>query len=243
MNCLEFKKLALSEPGCKDIKFLEHSQSCSDCLKYLNSVRQMDADLASSLDVTVPDDLMARLKLNQLIEEEEIVTSSPVRKYAIAASFALAVFVAGFVASGQFGVKNAVGEDYQTLMAGVVEHMNRSSFTPVWDAAKANKNTTALLASYDSEMKMKYLENLQFGRICPMGKYRGLHASLETEHGQVTFAYIKGDSVGELLDAGYEGYVARVKPVRGGNLIIFSKTEMGLQQADTQLEEAMYWDI
>jgi len=76
-----------------------------------------------------------------------------------------------------------------------------------------------------------------------MGKYRGLHATLETDSGQVTFAYIKGESVGELFDAGYEGYVSRVKPVRGGNLIIMSRTNKGLQQADSQLEEAMYWDI
>ena len=76
-----------------------------------------------------------------------------------------------------------------------------------------------------------------------MGQYKGLHATLETADGQVTFAYIKGDAVGELLDVGYQGYVSRIKPVRGGNLIIVSRTNKALQEADSQLEEAMYWDI
>ena len=115
--------------------------------------------------------------------------------------------------------------------------------TPVWDAQKANDSANAHLANYDGEMQLKFLENLQFSRICPMGKYVGLHASLDTEEGVVTFAYIKGDNVEDLLDATYEGYVARVKPVRGGNLIIMSRTNKGLQVADKQLEEAIYWDI
>lgn len=242
MNCLDFKRLALSDPYSKDISFVEHSKDCPDCLKYVGSVRQMDTDLADSVSVNVPEDLVARLKLNQLIEEE----SSPkfgARMYAIAASFAVAVFVAGFMMSNQFGVNSSIGEDYETLLSGVVEHMHKMSITPVWSNQRANQSANALLASYDGEMKLKFLENLQFSRICPMGQYRGLHATLDTPDGQVTFAYIKGDSVSELMDAGYEGYMSRVKPVRGGNLVIVSNTKKALQQADRQLEEAMYWDI
>lgn len=243
MNCLEFKRLALSDPRSKDISFVEHSKDCPDCLKYLGSVRQMDTDLADSLSVNVPEDLVARLKLNQLIEEEERSSMFSARNYAIAASFAFALFVAGFMMSNQFGVNSSIGEDYETLLSGVVEHMHKMSITPVWSKERANESANALLASYDGEMKLKFLENLQFSRICPMGQYRGLHATLDTPDGQVTFAYIKGDSVSELMDAGYDGYVSRIKPVRGGNLVIVSNTKKGLQQADRQLQEAMYWDI
>jgi len=255
MNCLEFKRLALSDPNSRDKDFVTHSSTCPDCLKYVGGVRQMDSDLAGSLDIDVPPELMARLQLNQeLVEEAEteaeikiadnvVAFSAPIKRYAIAASFALALFVAGFMASNQFGVNNSIGDDYQALLSGVVEHMNEQAITPVWDADRANKAANTLLASYDGEMQLKHLSNLQFSRICPMGRYRGLHASLETSDGQVTFAYIKGDSVGELLDACFEGYVSRIKPVRGGNLIIMSRTNKALQEADSQLEEAMYWDI
>lgn len=252
MNCLEFKKLALSEPNSRDENFVIHSRKCPDCLVYVGEVRQMDSDLAGSLDITVPSDLMARLQLNQELAEEveneaslgaKIMAFQAMKKYAMAASVALALFVAGFMASNQFGVNNQIGDDYESLLSAVVEHMNEQAVTPVWNPARANETTNALLASYDGEMKLKYLSNLQFSRVCPMGKYKGLHASLETADGQVTFAYIKGDSVGELFDAGYEGYVSRIKPVRGGNLIIMSRTNKSLQEADKQLENAMYWDI
>jgi hypothetical protein len=207
----------------------------------------MDADLSSSINTEMPSDLMARLQLNQEITEEleteMLGATKPIRQYAMAASLALAIFVGGFMASQQLGSNSDISQDYEALLSGVVEHMNEQAITPVWGAEKANSNVNTLLASYDPNIKLKYLSNLQFSRVCPMGQYKGLHATLETADGQVTFAYIKGDSVGELLDAAYEGYITRVKPVRGGNLIIMSRTNKALQDADLQLEKAMYWDI
>jgi len=211
----------------------------------------MDLDLVNSLDTKIPSDLVARLQLNQelsMTDEDENsniswFSTKPFTKYAMAASFAAVLFMAGFMVSGQFNSASQIDGDYQALLSGVVEHMNETTITPVWDTAVANDRVNTLLSSYDGNMKLKYMETLQFGRICPMGKYKGLHASLETVDGQVTFAYIKGDSVGDVLDAGYEGYVSRVKPVKGGNLVIMSRTARSLEKADKELEDAMYWQI
>jgi len=251
MKCLEFKRLALSDPNSSDHGFVEHSVNCPQCLKYVGGVRQMDADLANSVEVAMPADLMARLQLNQELNEEaeygaiksELKSPPPIRRYAMAASLALALFVAGFMASNQLGRNSSIGQDYQALLSGVVEHMNEQAMTPVWNAKLANAKATELLEGYDPNIKLNFLDNLQFSSICPMGQYKGLHATLETADGQVTFAYIKGSSVSHLLDAGYEGYISRIKPVRGGNLVIMSRTNKSLQEADTQLEEAMHWDI
>ena len=51
MNCLDFKRLALSEPSSRDHNFVKHSSTCPDCLKFVGDVRQMDSDLASSIDM------------------------------------------------------------------------------------------------------------------------------------------------------------------------------------------------
>lgn len=202
----------------------------------------MDADLLSSLDVAVPSDLIARLQLNQEMSAPA-EPQSYVPRYAIAASVAIALFVAGFMLSNQFSLNGQIGDDYESLLSGVVEHMGEQSVTPVWQAARANSTVNTLMASYDTKVRFKYMENLQFGRVCPMGEYRGLHASLETDDGPITFAFIKGDSVGDLFDAGYEGYVTRIKPISGGNLVIISRNQKSLEQADRQLEDAIYWDI
>ena len=242
MKCLEFKTLVLSTPNSEDRSFIAHSKDCPECLKYVAEVRQMDADLSNSLDVGIPSDLVARLHLNQEMSEEP-EGKSFMPRYAIAASVAIALFVGGFMLSNQFSLNDQIGDDYQSLLSGVVKHMGEQALTPVWQADRANNTVNTLLASYDTKVRFKYMENLQFGRICPMGEYRGLHASLETEDGQITFAFIKGDSVGDLLDAGYEGYVTRIKPISGGNLVIISRNQKSLEQADSQLGNAIYWDI
>ena len=222
---------------------MEQSKTCPKSQKFLAEIRKMDADLSSSLQVDVPSDLVAKLQLNQLMQDE-VESVNPFRRYAIAASLAVGLFVAGFMASTQFGPNSDIAGDYEALLAGVVDHMNEQPVTPVWESKRANNTANALLASYDGEMKLKFLKNLQFSRICPMGKYKGLHASLETGEGQVTFAYIKDDQpVSEIKDVIYDGYRSRIKPVRGGNLIIISRTNKGVEQADQQLTDAMYWEI
>jgi len=70
MNCLEFKRLALSDPNSQETSFIEHSKSCPDCLKYVTEIRQMDAGLSASLDADVPIELVAKLKLNQELNQE-----------------------------------------------------------------------------------------------------------------------------------------------------------------------------
>lgn len=251
MNCIEFKRLALSEPNSADHDFVSHSKSCPDCLKYVGGIRKMDADLSDSLNIEMPSDMVARLQLNQEMLEEmqdepqvskNVFAFQPMRKHAMVACVAVSLFVAGFVVSSQLN-SNAIGDDYELLLSRVVEHMDHQAVTPLWDAERANETANALLASYDGNMRLKFLDSLQFARICPMGEKRGFHSALDTNAGQVTFVYIKGDSVGEPIDATYEGYASRVKPIRGGNLIIISHTNKGMQEADSQLNDAIYWDI
>lgn len=242
MNCLEFQRIALSDPNNREDSFLAHRTGCADCQKYLSSVRKMDADLDASLRVEMPPEFAARLQLQQVMQDHSESRFS-IRRYAMVASFALLLFVAGFIASGQFGVGNSIDEDYQTLLAGVIEHVHQQPMTPMLDRQRANRNAKSLLASYDPRMQIKPLDNLQFSKICTMGIYRGLHASLETPDGSVIFAYIKGTPVSDVLDAGYEGYTSRVKPLPGGNLIIMSRTQKSLEQAHAQLEDALYWQI
>lgn len=246
MNCLEFKRLALAEPRSEQHEFVLHAQNCPECLKYLGGIKQMDANLSASLDVVIPSDLVARLKLRQGMAASTEIDRTPIwrqPRYAIAASFLLVFFVAGMFTTSWFGFQQQVSDDYESLLAGVIEHMEDVPMTPVWEVGRANTAANTLLASYQPNMKLKYLDNLQFSKICPMGRYRGIHASLETADGTVTFAYIKGEPVGEVLDTAYQGMVTRVKPVRGGNLVIVSHSSRGLQSADRQLEQAIYWDI
>ena len=242
MDYLDFKRLALSDPNNRDPEFVRLSKEDAQCKKLLAEIRELDNGLRESLNVEMPADLAARLQFGLEMADADEAAAPPVRRYAIAACFAIALFVGGFMVSNQYSVNQDISGDYQALLSAVVDHMHEVPITPVWAAARANANANALLASYDGKMQLKFLSNLQFSRICPMGRYKGLHASLETPEGIVTFAYIKGEPITELFDAGFKGYVSRIKPLRDGNLVIFSRTKQGLQIADQQLSDAIFWD-
>jgi len=242
MKCLEFRQLALSDPHSEDLRFIDHRKECDDCLKYVSSIRKMDIDLAHSLETKIPTDLVAKLQLNHALKSEPTRASNK-SWYAMVASIAALMLVGGLLFKNQVSFTTQVDEDYQSLLAGVVEHMEEKPITPVWAVERANRTINTLLISYDTPLRFKRLDNLQFGRICPMGKYRGLHASLETDDGSITFVFIRGAALSELKDGSYRGFATRVKPLRGGNLVIISHNQKSLEQADKELEEAIYWDI
>lgn len=256
MNCLEFQRLSLSDPHCADFSFIKHSDNCPGCLRYVKDLRQMDDSLSASLDIEMPQDFVARLKLTQEMADDGkfdddaddvhgVKRSNRLKQnYGIAASFIGAVLIAGFLLSNYVNLEKKIAKDYETLLAGVVAHMHENPFEPVWESDRANRTINTLLSSYgDGGMKMHELPNLQFTRLCPLGQYRGLHATLQTDGGLTTFAFIKGDSVSDVLDTAYEGYVTRVKPIRDGSLVIISRNKKSLEQADSQLNDAIYWEI
>jgi len=239
----EFKRLALADPYCQEANFLAKEQSCAQCAEFLASVKAMDSGISKSVDVGVPADLLARLKLRQEIENQNTVRSSTQRYFAIAASFMVAVLVAGLMYINFVPSQQQVAQDYVTLIQGVAEHLEEKEVTPVWDSGYANKEVRVRLASYDPSVRFGDLSGLRFGRICPMGIYRGLHANIEVDGDLVTFAYIKGDPIDVLKDMAYQSRFARVKPVKGGNLVILSQHSDSLDKADDMISQSLKWQI
>lgn len=252
MNCLEFKRLALSDPNSNDVSFVEHAEQCPDCLKYVGGVRQMDDDIANSVSVVMPESMTARLQLNEILESDKNPTVVNFVRYAKVASVAAVMFASGFLLKGQMPdnqapqniVDNQSLDNSQEIVVKMVNHMEYNAVSPVWDSIHANKTMHSLLAVYDSSVQLQDMPRLQFNKICPVGlEEKALHANLETDNGQVTFAYIKGDSVEEINNHSYKGFMTRVKPVPGGNLLIISRNMDSMEDADEELDSALYWDI
>ena len=71
MNCFEFRRLCLSIPASTDSDYVAHADECSECRRYADGVLRMDDSLVRALDISVPDDLVARLKLRTVIDSEQ----------------------------------------------------------------------------------------------------------------------------------------------------------------------------
>lgn len=252
MNCLEFKRLALSDPNNQAVSFVTHAESCPDCLKYVSSILEMDSKLESSLDVKMPHDIKAKLELNQLLTAKKSNPNEFIT-YAKVASIAAVMFVSGFFVNKQLSIstddgfyaaEGVVTEMADDMIVKLINHLDSEPVKPIWNAEQANFMTKNLMANFEPKLKFNNLARLQYSEICPLDKkYRALHANLETDHGQITFAYIKGYPVAEIRDASYKGQLTRIKPVRNGSLVIISQNMYAMEEADGELEEAIYWDI
>lgn len=242
-NCAQFRRLSLADPYCEQANFLQHEQQCSDCAGFLASLKSTDIGIAKSLEVEVPADLVARLKLRQEIENQNKSRLDNKRYFAMAASFTVAVLVAGLMYVSFVPSKQQLAQDYVALIEGVAEHLEEVDVTPVWDNVTANQRVRVRLASYDPSVQFGDLSGLRFGKICPLGVYRGLHANLEVNGDLVTFAYIKGDPIDALKDMAYQNHFARVKPLKGGNLVIISQHSGTLDKADSMISESLHWQI
>ena len=243
IDCLEFRRLALADPNDQSAEFLHHRGQCAECRALSEDVLSLDRALVSSLDAPVPPELRARLQLARTMSQKQGLNWRSPRAIAASLAAALIIATAGFNVGVVWTNTESVTQDYALLLEGVMEHLNEHPMQQVWETDRANKAVSAVLTNYDASLTLNYMENLQFGRICPMGRYKGLHATLETPEGQISFAYFKGEAVAELQDVTMNGYRARVKPVAGGNLIIVSANSAALESADRQLEQAMVWDI
>lgn len=91
MNCLEFRRHCLAEPGNQASEYLRHVQDCPRCAEYASGIIQADKKLSEALRLGVPDNLASRIILRQSIYRGHARQQQTRRMYALAAGVLLAV--------------------------------------------------------------------------------------------------------------------------------------------------------
>ena len=118
MNCLEFRRLCLSEPGSRNKDYITHREECEECARYADSVIAVDGRLADAMRVPVPEDLVNRIKLRQVIQDEQVSRRIRPVQLALAASIVVAVTLGSL-----FGYRIYAAHQYASqLVASAVDH-------------------------------------------------------------------------------------------------------------------------
>jgi len=65
MNCIEFRRLRLSDPYVADKHLTSHKKSCQSCSDFERDILLLDEKVKHALMVDVPEGLSARILLNQ----------------------------------------------------------------------------------------------------------------------------------------------------------------------------------
>lgn len=85
MNCLEFRRRVLTEPGNIGAEAIAHRQQCSTCHQFDEQIRRLDRGIYEALNVDVPEGLGSRVLLNQSLDSRRH-RQRHLRRAAIAAS-------------------------------------------------------------------------------------------------------------------------------------------------------------
>lgn len=92
MNCLEFRQLKLSDPYTVVPEADAHRDTCANCERFEREIGALDGRINEALSVPVPENLAARILLDQSLRER---STRPTRLYwlGLAASFLLAAVI------------------------------------------------------------------------------------------------------------------------------------------------------
>jgi hypothetical protein len=236
VNCFEFRRLCLSIPDSGDPAYIAHAEECSDCLKYAEGVRRMDASLVEALNVPIPSDLVARLKLRTVIDAEQENRSRGFR-YAIAASVLL------MVGASLLGYRTwSINSEYQRLTQAVVTHIEHEHVTDGFTTVNA-PNVLASMFIENGALNATAVGDVSFTKYCPVMGRQAIHAVVSTDAGPVTIIFVPDLALPRVRDDVFEGLKNHIVPMGDGALILTSETDASFNAVADQVQQAVDWGI
>lgn len=252
MNCLEFRRICLAEPGSRAEGFVDHRQQCEDCARYADSVNVLNKKIENALHVPVPEDLATRIKLRQVmldeLDDRETRRFRPWR-FGLAASVLLTVALASL-----FGYEvHATNQYIERLTVSAVDHtrVERQGGHFVAEheePVKQNQRFKQVLAAFGAKVmddELAALGDIVHVQVCALDpELRPVaHFVIKGASGLVTFYYVMGRKLSKPEDVRRAQYEGMLVPVGQGNLAVIGKPGEQLQTIIDKLEQAVIWQI
>lgn len=216
MNCLEFRRAILTDPGRLGTEAAEHAGECAGCKEFMARTLDEEALLARALRVAVPEGLHAR------ILDRTATTRSRVRRLALAASVVFAVAIA--LAVG--GTRND-----ELALAGI----DFVVFEEAQSIADAEPTDWKALVRAANEMGVSLPEQLgEMHYVCvyPFSAGSAHHLLVKTPLGKVTLLLIPDRALAARAAGAAYGLSAAVLPAVKGSILIIGDSPRSVQRAE-----------
>ncbi len=238
MNCLEFRRICLSDPYTSAVDFAAHRSECHECTRFAKTVTAFDKKLLDAMQVPVPDDLATRVKLRQVIREEHDRRVRP-WQWALAASIFVTVAL-----GGGFGLQIYASNQYiAQLQASVIDHVNSEPDFISVQGKVPSDHFARVMAAFGAEVVNQDIEPLIVrAYVCVMDKRPIAHIFAGTG-GQVTVLYITGTRIGDATPINDERHQGVLIPAGGGNLAIIAPKGEQIEPLVTKLKQSIRWKI
>ncbi|NCF26983.1 MAG: DUF3379 family protein [Gammaproteobacteria bacterium] len=233
MNCIEFRRILLTDPGTLDAEFTEHRHHCPDCSDAVERSAHFERCLQEAVNIPVPENLASRILLKQSFEShDERPWWRTGRVYALAASIML---VAGLVF---LGFNSQV--EQRRLSEEFVALVNGAPYALAPNPRVSSSEISTALEPAGLDLQGDIGDVTFAGRCIVRGKLSG-HIVVRGDTAPVTVFLISEQLVTARATIRSDHYSGVVVPQGTGTIAIVSSPGESLENVEALVRSAIRW--
>ncbi|QFU22133.1 DUF3379 domain-containing protein [Shewanella eurypsychrophilus] len=179
MDELKFRRQAYGEPNCQDDDFLAAMKAAPEREAFINDLKKLDKKLDRAFKIDVPEDLAAKLLLNQQLHQHQSQRRKSGFTLALVASVA-------FIAGISFTLLRMAPVDLGQHALAHVYHESKALST---DQNVSFNDVNFQLASMGTTGNAQFTQQpgkVYYSTFCDFQGVKSLHLVMQGEQGKVT---------------------------------------------------------
>ena len=233
MNCIEFRRILLTDPAVVDSAFARHRRDCPDCTDAVAHSAHFERRLREAVNIHVPENLASRILLKQSFQASaEPPWWRTRRAYALAASMLLMVGLVTLALTSHLEQRR-LSEEFVALVNGAPYALAASK--PV-----SSDDISATLAPAGLDLDGEIGDVTYVGRCLVRGKLSG-HIVLQGDTAPVTVFLINEQLVSDRATIRSDLYSIVVLPQGSGTIAIVSSPGEALENIEARVRSAIRW--
>jgi hypothetical protein len=229
--CLDFRREKLADPKRVSGEAQQHVASCPLCQAFARRIDKMEAAVAETLSVPLPEGLNDRILLRAHKGQKSVW-----RAFALAATVVLTVAV-----SLHIGSESNNANTSQLAMTAAFHALDEPAEMRTHRSLDASQ-FGLVLSNFGGAMQ-EPLGQVRYIHFCPIeGFGMGWHISYDTPQGKVTLLLIPGQHSGPATQTvQVEGMQVRVQRAGQGYYALITDSMPSLEAADHDLKTKVRW--
>lgn len=234
MNCIEFRRMLLTDPGVVDPEFAEHRRDCLDCTDAVERSAHFERRLREAVNIKVPENLASSILLKQSFQSQaEPPWWRSRRLYALAASILVVVGLAFMGLVPQLEQRR-LSEEFVALVNAAPYAL--ATTTPV-----SSSEISAALEPAGLDLEGNIGDVTFAGRCIVRGKLSG-HIVLKGDSAPITVFLIGERLVADRATIRSDHYRGIVLAQGSGTIAIVSSPGEALEKVEARVRSAIRWD-
>ncbi len=233
MNCIEFRRILLTNPGGVDPEFTAHRRACPDCADAVERSAHFERRLREAVNIDVPENLASRILLKQSFEAH---TERPWwrtrRTYALVAGMLLMVGLV-FLGLTSHLEQRRLSEEFVALVNGAPYALTANR--PV-----SSSEISAALEAAGLDLEGDIGDVTFAGRCVVRGKLSG-HIVVRGDSAPITVFLIGEQLVADRATIRSDHYSGVVVRQGTGTIAIVSTPGEALEKIEARVRTAIRW--